>query len=390
MGPDWQGALDMATRIVLERQAIVPFLKRQRWFAAKSKAIAQARFSDWTTLRGGTTPAFLATVTVDFADQTSATYAVPLSLLSGERANEALRDTPNVVLARITGARKGAIVDGFQDDDVLGRMWALVEDTRDAVTVRGTVRGERRPNRAPDADRELLPPERRWTRTSGEQSNSIAFVNDRYALKLYRRVEAGANPDYELSSLLAEQQFTRTPPLVGALLYQRPGAETATLGLAQGVVQHQGSGWDFTIDELRRYYERVAARVRRSRTIRQCERGPECSAALLSRAERWCLTRQRSAAAPPKYLALAGGSGNRRRSAPRRRPARSRRHADTRRRCPRSPAHAPVRLEQPDRAPAGRCSCRGRRCSKRSRRSARSGRAACGSASTATTISVRC
>jgi maltose alpha-D-glucosyltransferase/alpha-amylase len=29
-------------------------------------------------------------------------------------------------------------------------------------------------------------------------------------------------------------------------------------------VKHQGSGWDFTIDELRRYYERVEARVKRT------------------------------------------------------------------------------------------------------------------------------
>src|SRR5678815_1812299 len=132
MGPDWQGVLDTATRIVLERKAIVPFLMRQRWFAAKSKAITQARFSDWTTLRGGATPAFLSTVTVDFADHTSDTYVVPLSLLSGDRATEALRDTPNTVLARITGARKGAIIDGVQDDDVLGRMWDFVEGAREA------------------------------------------------------------------------------------------------------------------------------------------------------------------------------------------------------------------------------------------------------------------
>src|SRR5204863_178822 len=54
--------------------------------------------------------------------------------------------------------------------------------------------------------------------------------------------------------------FTRIPALIGALEYLRPGFEPGTLAVVQTSVKHQGSGWDFTIDELRRYYERVAAR----------------------------------------------------------------------------------------------------------------------------------
>src|SRR5207244_2717936 len=51
VGVDWHGVLDSATRAVLERQALGPFLQRQRWFASKSREIRQARFSDWTTIR---------------------------------------------------------------------------------------------------------------------------------------------------------------------------------------------------------------------------------------------------------------------------------------------------------------------------------------------------
>jgi maltose alpha-D-glucosyltransferase/alpha-amylase len=54
------------------------------------------------------------------------------------------------------------------------------------------------------------------------------------------------------------------PPLTGALEYVRAGLDPGTLAVVQALVKNQGSGWDFTIDELRRYYERVAARVKRS------------------------------------------------------------------------------------------------------------------------------
>jgi maltose alpha-D-glucosyltransferase/alpha-amylase len=52
------------------------------------------------------------------------------------------------------------------------------------------------------------------------------------------------------------------PQLAGGLFYHHSGAEPATLAVVQGSVTHQGSGWEFTIDDLRRFYEAVAARAR--------------------------------------------------------------------------------------------------------------------------------
>jgi maltose alpha-D-glucosyltransferase/alpha-amylase len=89
----------------------------------------------------------------------------------------------------------------------------------------------------------------------------LAFVNDRYVLKLYRRIEPGANPEFEIAMMLAGQRFARTPALAGGVRYERPGSETGILALVQSWVPNQGSGWDVTIDELGRYYERVAARI---------------------------------------------------------------------------------------------------------------------------------
>src|SRR5262249_14230657 len=64
MGVEWQNMLDAATRGILERQALGPFLQRQRWFSSKSRTIRTARFSDWTAFRSGKTPAFLTIVSV--------------------------------------------------------------------------------------------------------------------------------------------------------------------------------------------------------------------------------------------------------------------------------------------------------------------------------------
>ena len=50
-----------------------------------------------------------------------------VALLAHNAAANALKQTPASVLARITGARKGAIVDGLLDDDVCNRMLDSIE-----------------------------------------------------------------------------------------------------------------------------------------------------------------------------------------------------------------------------------------------------------------------
>jgi maltose alpha-D-glucosyltransferase / alpha-amylase len=258
VGVDWQGILEGGTRAVIERQAIGPFLQRQRWFASKSRQIKQARISDWTTIRRGTNPEFLCVVSIEYTDGWKDSYFVPLALLSGQDAERALKETAASVVALVTGARKGVIVDGAQDDLTCNEILELMNGAKEVRTARGSVRGVRAGALVD------LPADRRWTRGAGDQSNSLVFVDDRFVLKLFRRIEPGPNPEVEIGRTLLEQGFTRTPALAGALEYVRPGLENGTLGLVQTAIKHQGSGWDYTVDELRRYYERVAARVGRS------------------------------------------------------------------------------------------------------------------------------
>jgi len=257
LGVNWESVFDSAARRMLERHALVPFLARQRWFASKARRLDAARFSDWLVLRGGASPAFLTTVTATFREGLPDTYLLPLALVSGEPAARAIADTPAAVLARIAGARKGLIVDGALDDDVCMRLLEMCDAESALPSKYGTLRGVR-------AAGIVLPAERKWVRSGFEQGDTVASLSDRYALKLFRRIEPGPNPDFEIGQALTREKFPRTPTLAGAVQYEGPGgAEPATLAVIQTSVSNQGSGWAFTINELQRYYERVAARISR-------------------------------------------------------------------------------------------------------------------------------
>ncbi|HZT77368.1 MAG TPA: maltose alpha-D-glucosyltransferase [Vicinamibacterales bacterium] len=256
VGPDWTNVLDSGTRTVIERHALVPFLQRQRWFVARAP-VHQARFTDWTPIRSAASPAFITIVSVEYTDGWTDAYCVPLALVSGDAAARALQSAATVV-ARITGARKGAIIDGLQDDEVCERLltWALGE--QEHATVRGSVKGSRQATAPPPA---ASP--RTWRRVTGDHSNTLAFAGDELVVKLFRRMEPGVNPELEIGRTFAAQSFDRVPPLVAAMEYLRPSLEPGTLAVVQRAIGNQGTGWTYTIDELRRFFERVMARSTR-------------------------------------------------------------------------------------------------------------------------------
>ena len=108
---------------------------------------------------------------------------------------------------------------------------------------------------------------------AGDQSNSVAFLNDRYVLKLFRRIEPAPNPEFEIGRFLTEREFPRTPPLGGRARVLTAGTASPARSVgAPAVVKHQGSGWDFT-------HRRAAPLLRAGRRARQRSDGQDGRAA---------------------------------------------------------------------------------------------------------------
>jgi len=90
---------------------------------------------------------------------------------------------------------------------------------------------------------------------SGEQSNTSVRFGKQYILKLYRRLESGVNPDFEVTRYLTEHtSFDRAPKLAGGIELAKGHATLVTL---QEYLANQGDGWSRTLDELSRFYERA-------------------------------------------------------------------------------------------------------------------------------------
>jgi maltose alpha-D-glucosyltransferase/alpha-amylase len=84
------------------------------------------------------------------------------------------------------------------------------------------------------------------------------FFGPRFLMKVFRRVDEGVNPDFEVSRFLTERtMFDRTPRVAGAIEYDRPGCGPVTLAILQERVKHQADGWAHALAEIGRHFERA-------------------------------------------------------------------------------------------------------------------------------------
>ncbi|MBI4571914.1 MAG: hypothetical protein HY713_01340 [candidate division NC10 bacterium] len=215
-------------RLVTRAAAGLPaFLPAQRWFGSKARTIAGVTPLDHAVVPG--TAGILALFDVVFADAGRETYLVPVTPDAGE-------------------ARFG---DAMDDPAVCA---ALVE----LIRIGGSVSGRRGAFRfiPTEALADILPgPSEKVNRVRTEQSNTSVSFDGKAILKLFRKLEPGPNPDFEITDFLTRRTtFRGVPRLAGSIVYMTAGGEGTTLAVLQEFVPNQGDAWTSTLGRLGEYY----------------------------------------------------------------------------------------------------------------------------------------
>jgi maltose alpha-D-glucosyltransferase/alpha-amylase len=257
LGPAWDKAFDSATRSILERLYLPHHLATRRWFAARSRTLHAVRIRDYALVSASPSPGFLTLLDVTYADGGTDTYCVPMAFLAGVPADEVLRDSPDLVVARISGARRGVLHERL-DLGVAGQLVRAIVDDQVIASRGGSIVTTRFPvlsERLAATSLEALP----IVRFRGDQNNTSFLIGNRLVLKVIRRIEPGTNPEFEVGFHLSERaRFSRAPRLAGVVEHDRHG-ERSTLAVLHEQVPHQTTGWNQALGEAARFYERAAA-----------------------------------------------------------------------------------------------------------------------------------
>jgi maltose alpha-D-glucosyltransferase/alpha-amylase len=251
----WDQCLNGSCRSDLE-EAVANLLPTRRWFGGKAKTQRALRVSEVIPLDG----ARLLLIEVEYTDAEPEIYALPVAFAPDARPDlqERVRQAmPPVTIARVESdvpEGTGLLYDPLVDPGFSRLLLDLVErgtrfrgDQGDLVGVAAPVFPELRGTG--DLEPSLL---------GAEQSNTSLRFGDRLVLKVFRRLEAGINPDLEIGRYLTERTtFRNSPRVAGSLEIRRRGAEPMTLGILQELVPNEGDAWRYTLDALGRYFERA-------------------------------------------------------------------------------------------------------------------------------------
>ncbi len=263
----WQQAFYRRELEAPLESALINYLHNYPWVSPRIQAV---RIVEAIPV-GASGEAQMVWLQVDPIDGESQTYLVLVSHAVGDQAMQLLTDSPQSIVARLK------LSDGETEDAVEVLFDAMAPDVArnpalgeqifmplvQTIAARRGIKGfageliatvtDQFPELAPEAIESLTP-----VPMKEAYRNSTVVYGDQLLLKLFRRQEAGTNPDLEIRRFLSEKQYARhIAPLAGTLEYHRPSRGTIAVGLLQVYVPDVRNSLSYTLDSLRDFYERV-------------------------------------------------------------------------------------------------------------------------------------
>jgi maltokinase len=200
----------------MDEQTLIDFVREQRWFGSKSRNVSHATIIDRSTLRDTDPRLEVQLIEIRFDTGTHETYQL---LVDG--GYDALGDPRQVreLVHMIRGGARLPAGEGIVEFAGVEGFAGFGQELREARPV------------------------------GGEQSNTSIVFDEELILKVFRRLEAGINPELELLRFLTEHEFENIAQLAGWYAYAgRP--MDATLGILQRYVSNGQDGWELALDTM--------------------------------------------------------------------------------------------------------------------------------------------
>jgi maltokinase len=220
--------------VIVDERALIEYVLNERWYAAKSRAVAHAEVIESIMLRTAEPQYAIALVEMRYDTGTHDIYQLLYVLRDGGLHVDGLAD-PQLARELVSAMRSGLMLQG-------------AEGVVEFVPVEGFA----------GLGRELY----EARPVGAEQSNSSVVFDDELILKVFRRLEPGINPELEVLRFLTEHGFANIAPLGGWYAYSG-GPLSATLGILQQYVSGGRDGWDLALDELDANPDAFLGRLRR-------------------------------------------------------------------------------------------------------------------------------
>lgn len=259
MGP-WPSLLKSDDAAALEA-ALPAYLAGRRWFGGRERAINTVTMLDSLPVGDDPTGMHIVIMKVEYAEGDPERYVLPLAFLAEEKSIDFRAKNPQAVIATVRAHPSGEAVNGVLFDALAEGPCcrALLQAMLDGRRIHGSAGAlVATVERELDASGSIEP-----RVISGAHESAALVYGDKFILKLFRRMDEGTSPDLEVGRFLAKYtSFSGVAPLMSSMEYVAPREEPVTIATLLGYVPNEVTAWQFTREEVGRFYTRVLARSR--------------------------------------------------------------------------------------------------------------------------------
>jgi trehalose synthase-fused probable maltokinase len=248
---NWERLFDRNTVGALE--ALLPStLSSARWYGGKARTMTKSRIRQTIRLRTERSSMVMAFVEASYQDGGHETYVMILTASFGETAEQLRHAHPQALVTAVSmpgwnGGLRGCLQDALWNHE---SAWALLQAMRQGQQFRGE-EGTLHASSTDAFSQAILDAASAGSSVmQGEQSNTSVRFGRHVILKLFRRFEAGINPDLEIGRVLTARGYAYSPAVLGSLEYAGSTHQSGTVAIALAFIENQGDAWRYTQDEL--------------------------------------------------------------------------------------------------------------------------------------------
>ncbi|MDY7032298.1 MAG: putative maltokinase, partial [Thermodesulfobacteriota bacterium] len=259
---DWSDIFNNKNKERMEKEALPSYLIKCRWFGGKARKIRRIRIIENIIFKSSVEDIRILFLEVNYSEGLSETYQLPLSFATGESCDRVTQESPHAVICRLKSEKiEGILYDSAYDGGFRERLLLHIARRLTLRGIYGEISGH--PGKLlKSINKTKSLPLKRSQVLKAEQSNTAIIYENSLILKLFRHIEEGLHPDFEIGMFLTENaEFKHIPHFAGVIEYRKEGFEPVVLGILQTFVPNEGDAWKYTLHSLELFFNNILAKI---------------------------------------------------------------------------------------------------------------------------------
>jgi maltose alpha-D-glucosyltransferase / alpha-amylase len=253
--PSWEALMSKEGIHQLESKILLRYMMKLRWFGGKGRLIENLKILNKAQFSMDDSNVCLLQLEVFYESGLPETYQLALAFGKESFAFKLEENCPKAVVAKMKiNGEEGILYDAAFGIDF---QMAIVKGMAERKSIRvsdGEIKflGNETLKKHVDQQEKIKP-----RILSGEQSNTSIIYDNKFFLKIFRKIDKAINPDVEMSHYLSEfAHFEHIPKFVGTIEW-RTSSGTVVLGMMQEVVESSSDAWTYMLDRLDAFNEKI-------------------------------------------------------------------------------------------------------------------------------------